>query len=360
MVHRVKAHPDNEVQTEHLFLDTNVLLHYQFDAIKWRGEIQAESICIHIVPSVLDEVAVKKDMGEPKALRKRAGKVAKRLLEYLDSANQYELRDGENLLFDSETPKIEDFPKLLPSSKDDQLIASALIFARDNFSKCYIVTGDSSLTLRVKVKQWPLLGHLAAPDSFKLPEQPDSTERALQEAQKQLYEARQTQPELTLTFLNGEDFIRLKPTPININEIVPLELSDLRGKKKPLPVVSAANSMMRATLGTPEQIRVYNEALESYFKKYEVALRQGLDIRRRTIQIQLKVTNDGHVPAESVLLSLHFPDGFKLVKADELEDEYPDFPREPQKPGIGDALLRASALRDDRSLFSAFRPAHPL
>jgi hemerythrin superfamily protein len=62
------------MQDAHLFLDTNVLLHYHaLDAIKWRDVIEANRIFLHITHPVLEEISVKKDMGETKRLRVKEG-----------------------------------------------------------------------------------------------------------------------------------------------------------------------------------------------------------------------------------------------------------------------------------------------
>jgi hypothetical protein len=317
----------------HLFLDTNVLLHYQaLDAIKWREIVSAKRVFLHLAQSVLEEIAIKKDMGESKRLRKRAGSVAKRLLECLETANPFCIRPDEFLLLESETPKMERFPALNPASNDDKLVASALTFSQASASNCFVVTGDSSLTLRVKLKQWNLK-HISAPEPHKLPDEPDAEERARMEIQKELAKLKKEQPELALTFLNGETFLRV-PQPSDIEPHVQETMTKLRSDKKPISTLGRVILGASSAFGTPEEIDEYNGALEDFFSQYEAWLRAVHAIKQKIVDIKLKVFNRGAVPAESVHISLRFPDGFKLVKRKEVSKYFPKPPNEPTKPGI--------------------------
>src|SRR6266446_7855879 len=318
------------MEAAHLFLDTNVLLHYEaLDGIQWRGHANAERVYLHIAQSVLDEISLKKDMGESKSLRKRAGRIAKRLLECLDVANPFTLREGEFLLLESETPRMEQFSKLNPLSKDDQLIASALTFKDENSVPCYIVTGDSSLALRVKIKQWPL-EHLAAPDVNRLPDERDKDERENAALRQKLENVKRAQPKLELTFLDGRKVLRFKHKIEDIEALVK-ELSDAERKENRFYTVPTSDSEGEADIrktkfpgikilptafvslrGTKEEIIAYNEALTTYFSEYEAWVRTRRSIRLRTVTVELQVTNSGTLPAKSVHVRLHFPDGFKL------------------------------------------------
>src|SRR5438132_506574 len=83
---------------------------------KGRDIVAADRVCVHVAQSVLDEVSRLKDMGDTRKVRKRAAKVSKRLLECLESANPFQLREGEVLFLEAETPRLEEYPKLNPAS----------------------------------------------------------------------------------------------------------------------------------------------------------------------------------------------------------------------------------------------------
>ena len=132
-------------------------------------------------------------------------------------------------------------------------------------------------------------------------------------------------------------------------------MADARGKYPKLPVLKFANLMMSMANGTPEQIHEYNDALEQFFVRSERWMREVLAIQNRTIEDELMVANAGAVPAESVHVKLHFPDGFKLVKSSRSKELWPRSPSLPKKPGIGDTLAGLGrAFQHTPSLASAF------
>lgn len=324
----------------HLFLDTNVLLHYEaLDAINWLKHVKAKSVVLHITQAVMEEISLKKDMGDTKTLRKRAGAIAKRLLKCLETANPFRLREGEVLLLEPETPRMENFPELNPASQDDRLIASALTFLLANPTNCYVVTDDSSLTLRVKLKKWNLQ-HLPAPEACRLAEPADAEERQRSAREKELAELKRAQPELKLTFMDGENFTRVEPKQRDIEAFIRQKMLKIRKERPLVEEPPSAKYVTFHATGTPAEVQAYNRSLEQFYSKYETWLRQAVSIKDRTVDVKLMVFNGGSVPAESVLVKVHFPDGFKLIKLEALPNEYPKFPEGPKKPGFDFAILR--------------------
>ena len=319
----------------HLFLDSNVLLHYEaIDSIQWAKHVKTKTVTLHIAQSVMEEVSLKKDMGETKKLRKRAGQVTKRLLECLEAGNPFQLRKNEVLFLETETPRMEAFSELNPKSQDDRLVASALTFLQTQGGNCYVVTGDSSLTLRVKLRRWNLQ-HVAAPEDHRLADEPDAEERQRTAMQKELEELRRAQPKLELTFITGEKLMHVQLQKRDIEAFVNERMSKIREKNPILPIPNVeASPVSYHVTGSPADVRAYNNAVETFYEKCESWLRQVVAIKERAVEINLEVFNRGSVPAESVLVNLHFPDGFKLIKAEALEKQYPKFPKVPKKPGF--------------------------
>src|SRR3984893_8838020 len=219
--------PEEEI---HLFLDTNVLLHYDaLDGVKWRTVVNAKRVILHVAQPVLEEIALKKDMGETKRLRKRAGTVTKRLLKCFDAENPFCLRQGEYLLLEPDSPRMDSFPDLNPASKDDQLIAAALTFRKSHSSNCFVVTGDSSLTLRVKLRR-SSLEYLAAPDGFRLLEEADADERQREALQKELSELKQAQPDLKLTFITGGTVMHINQQDSDAESLIQSRMTKVRAE----------------------------------------------------------------------------------------------------------------------------------
>jgi hypothetical protein len=330
--------PEEEI---HLFLDTNVLLHYDaLDGVKWRTVVNAKRVILHVAQPVLEEIALKKDMGETKRLRKRAGTVTKRLLKCFDAENPFCLRQGEYLLLEPDSPRMDSFPDLNPASKDDQLIAAALTFRKSHSSNCFVVTGDSSLTLRVKLRR-SSLEYLAAPDGFRLLEEADADERQREALQKELSELKQAQPDLKLTFITGGTVMHINQQDSDAESLIQSRMTKVRAELPHLemPTYSPLAANLAHFSGTPEQIDAYNQALNKFYSRYEIWLREALAIKRRAVHIELSIYNAGSVPADSILVRLHFADGFKLIEAEDLSKEFPKSPKKPKKPGFDPQLL---------------------
>ena len=346
----------------HLFLDTNVLLHYDaLDGIVWRDHVPAERICLRIAQSVLDEISALKDMGETKWIRKRAGRVAKRLLDCLDGdTHVLALRDGELLLLEADTPRMEEFPRLNSRSKDDRLLAAALTLARSEGVRCYVVTGDSSLGLRVKIQKWNLR-HIPAPEAHRLPPEADEAERENAALRKELAQVRAAQPKLSLSFLDEQTRLNFRPKHRDIEALITELTSEHRAKMKPLPVRDPDDAFKgiaaRMAGINAKECRDYNSALPHYFIEHEKWLRRCVAVQNRTVRIALKVSNDGNAPADSVHVKLHFPDGLDLIEAEDLVQHLPRPPKAPEKPGHLRAMERLSELNSNMGGLSAFRAA---
>ena len=352
------TYPIQVEEEAHLFLDTNVLLHYDaLDGVKWRTLVNANRVVLHVAQSVMDEISLKKDMGETKKLRKRADTIAKRLLQCLEKENPFRLREGEILLLEPDSPRLEEFPGLNSASRDDQLIASALTFQKTHQKKCYVVTGDSSLTLRVKLRRSELQ-HLSAPNSSRLPEEPDADERQRNTLQKELLELKRAQPELKLTFMDGETVMRVEQGSVDEKALIQAKMKNVRSKMPHLPKPAPPPLGSVHLTGSPAEIDAYNKALDEFYRKYEVWLGEALAIKRRAVDVNLKTINGGTVPAESILVTLHFPDGFKLIEAEDLSDEFPKLPKRPKRPGFDPELLRAG-LQTPRTFFPSALTSQP-
>ena len=161
----------------HLFLDTNVLVHYPaFGGLPWHVKMPPESsIVLHITQPVLEEIAKKKDMGETKRLRKRCDCLVKRIGGFIETEGFARLPSGEFVSVDSASPKMEHFPELNPKSIDDCLLAAALAFKKSTGLTTILVTADVSLSLRAKLRGHQLR-NITLDETERLQDEPDPGE----------------------------------------------------------------------------------------------------------------------------------------------------------------------------------------
>ena len=85
---------------------------------------------------------------------------------------------------------------------------------------------------------------------------------------------------------------------------------------------------------SPEDISRYNTELEEFYKDYKhylTRLSYYQNRKRRTIELLIKIVNEGTCPAEDVSISLHFPAQVRLYAKNPLHD-IPSQPEPPQEP----------------------------
>ncbi|MBU1751254.1 MAG: hypothetical protein KKA73_26515 [Chloroflexi bacterium] len=88
---------------------------------------------------------------------------------------------------------------------------------------------------------------------------------------------------------------------------------------------------MDAVTIPPEDVEEYNAKLDEFYQAYAEYLQgstQYQNLRWRTIQLAIKLINEGTVPAQDIDIFMHFPNGFDVLSA----HDFPPPPRRPQPP----------------------------
>ena len=186
------------------FVDTNVLLHYQFFRdVNWPEELGAEEVTLVFAPVVVEELDNRKWAGARRD-RERAKKVLKALKDLGLSTTPVEMRTGVEVVALDEEPADALFVhhRLQPRISDDRLLASILAFgeAQGGAAAIVLLTADTGLSVKAPTRQVTVV----VPDErLALDEEPDETERELENTRRELAALRTAAPKLRLTVAGG-------------------------------------------------------------------------------------------------------------------------------------------------------------
>lgn len=340
-----------------LFLDTNIFLHYQlFDQINWSSLFGVSDIEIIIPPVTIHELNKHKDAHTKPRVRSRASDIIKKLFGLFEDSTETRIGTGLIVHLEDREPQIDFIQHQLSREvKDDELIASILYLkAKVPEKKVILVTSDFGLILLGKAKRQGIEVY-RLPDTYKLLEEPDPSEKKILELQTELRKIKNTMPEVLLVFENEKDHIRYsikspKPhlTSVEIENLLekvksehpPMQNIQRDLKSKGLDSASLALAMANSI--TSADIDAYNQELEKYYADCEDSFQKQLDYENllaRTLKLDIWVSNTGTAPAEDLDIYMHFPDGFALFSEDEFP-EAPQFPEQPSEPtsSLGKAL----------------------
>jgi hypothetical protein len=324
-----------------IFPDTNVFEQFQpIENIDWLGLTGADEATLMIAPVVISELNKHKDTSDRARLRNRAAAGLKRFHQVLDGGTA-DIRSKVNLQFCASEPCVNfrDY-RLDPTISDDRLIASAVDFAIANGldgEDVLIATGDFGL--RLKVSSQPSTRALILPANLRLDEEEDFETKKIRELEKEITKLRAMVPELKITFSDGTVFQKFKIHP-------PLELNSakvdehLAKLKATHPVLKEDNFLSFQESAIPfflPNIPKYNRDLEAFYantKSFLHLAHEHFNKSRRSICLELKISNCGTAPATDVDIRLHFPDGFTLTQ------ETPHVPKRPKPPDSPEEALK--------------------
>lgn len=334
-----------------IYLDTNIFLHYQpFAQINWLEIVKAESVTIVIPPITIRELNKHKDSHPRAQIKKRAGETIKRLSGLLELGANAKLTEKISVNFEDRDPFI-DFAthQLNFNIQDDQLIASVLM-KRQEAPDEYIVlvTSDLGLALVAKAGRQGI-NTQKMPENFRIADEPDPNENKVKQLEQQIRELNSRTPVLSLMYEDGKQHAQINlPHPVLAEKSkVEEKINEIKGKfpkrKKEGSqdeALSSKNALERASMLAAmsimnmiphEEIERYNSEAENYILAYTNFILRELEfenLKRRTIRLDIALTNDGTTPAEDIDIYLHFPDGFQLLE----EEELPDSPKPPKPP----------------------------
>lgn len=344
-----------------VFLDTNVYLHYQlFDQIKWPEIIGAEKITIVVPPVVIRELNKHKDLNSRPRIKKRAGKVLRKLFELFDSDPKTSLDDNIEIWLEDREPLINFAAhQLNPDIQDDILIGNIIMYQNEMpDAEIVLVTSDMGLTLVAKARRQEL-DIIRLPDSLKIPEEPDPSQQRIKQLEEELRKMKLRLPQLLLTFNDGSNRAKfaISPPARPTSDELKKELEKIRNRypkmeAQPNPPrnkddygttmadIAAAIAIQGMNSPSSEDITKYNEKLDKFYEAYAKYLENSKwynEFRQRTIKMTFWLVNNGTAPAEDIDVFMHFPDGFRLFD----EENFPNSPIPPKAPSKPKSRLDA-------------------
>lgn len=332
----------------HVFLDTNVLIHYlPIEEIDWKVFFGKDKWTFKVPYTVVQELDNHK-YSDKGFLQKRSRKILSSLKKLENGRGGFSDKIKVEILMGEYSETIYKSNNLDKSQPDERIIASILNYQNDNPEKdIFLVTGDFSLGLKAKklgvnVKQLN--------DEYLLPSNESEEEKELKKLRKENLRLKKLFPDVDLFFPNGkkhhvysvhkmltfeQDYIDKKIDALK--SIVPkIENKNKRSALSP-------NNLATAQVFFSKSPDEYNSELEDFYESHRKYLEKRLtylQCMRRSFEIRLVVQNKGTAPAEDLDIWMHFPDGFSVYSVREFPLENPEEPLPPNKDWNKDLINR--------------------
>ena len=303
------------------FVDTNVLLHYQFfDEVDWPAQLGVQSVTLVFAPVVFAELDRHKWSGSRRE-KARAKSVLKKIDGLGLSTAPVTVRPGVDAIALDAEPSDPLFAqhRLDPRTSDDRLLASFVEFHdAHNSDRVLILSADSGLSVKARSRR---LDIVAPADTLELSQEPDDVERELDKTRRELSELKGAAPDLLLTFGNGNTHATFSVRPVTAFDAATTQsLLDAWRKKHPhiagMPdevegpfgqVVSLTALAGLPGFTTQADAAKHNAAIDGYRGQYEMFLKlwpAAMNNRRRILKFELTLENTGAAPAEDVEIQL--------------------------------------------------------
>lgn len=345
------------VVTTHVFIDTNVALHYQRpDQIDWLKRLGSDGIVLVAAPILVAELEKQKIHIPSRKLRERADAFIRWLAPFVRDPSR-EVRPGVRWHFIAHEPLI-DFKSanLSRDVADDQLIASVLDYKPNDGGTVCVATGDIGLEVKLRSRG---ITCIPLSEDLLLPSEPDPMEKELQDLRRQA--AQRHAPVLALTWEGGAAHYKIaappaitRPSAKSINEMrsrLPFLAKPGEGRAQdnnPFTDIARIAARLENMFVTPDAIDRYNEKLKIYFSEYEAYLEQLLEWKTQrslTGPLRLILSNRGSAPASQIDVMLTFPEDIILLEKDDLPKK-PEAPKAPRKPATDLKELMSPGLLD--------------
>lgn len=350
------------------FPDTNIFLHYRPIAeLDWRSMTQGHPVRIQIAPVVARELEERKTLHPIKRIRDRADTALRVLHNFMQGGLTCKIGDDVWLDFLVYEPS-QEFAiskRLNPQLKDDWLVATVLDFCESHAgTTVLLITAD--LTLMVKARYYQI-DTVQPPEERRLPNEPDAAEQKIRNLEDELRLYKSRVPDLAAHFGDGKDYRKFPifpPLPNTEQEIAtglkaikekyPLSQPEAKLHPSGLDMSNVFSEQVMESIknaASMQGFESYDTRLKRWYQRYESYLREDAafkDRERRTITLNLILTNHGTCPAEDIHLTFHFPDGFDVYD----EESQPEPPKEPAPPssGYASASLFPSIIRAEMPL----------
>jgi hypothetical protein len=314
---------------QYIFLDCNSALHYKrADQIDWCALAGSAEVVLVIAPVFLRELEEQKIVNGSKKLRHRADDAVRWLGSRLDGGN-LEDRAGVSLHFIPHEPSL-DFTRHRLSERiyDDQLIASVIEFSSEVPGQVRVATADIGLKAKLRARNIPVL---ALPDTARLPDEPDQTEKALAELRREHARLLARIPQLGLRFEDGQNTHAVTFLEADADVATVDHVRELRPFRQPKSFGPRAT--MIDILSEPEDVEAYNKQLEFFYsqwEKYTDAVKAWADQVALCFRVSLYLANAGSAKATDIDVELLLPNSVLALH----EDELPMRPAEPSPPSL--------------------------
>ena len=319
----------------YVFPDTNVFVHFQ-PIEKWnKTDIVADDFQVALSPSVISELDKIKYSAGSAATKRRVQETVKRLSE---STNM--LFDNLQFVFIDDPNPFDEFLRshnLSSTDKDDHFLATVKFFKESHpLDGVIVLTND--LGVKLKCKRHGI--EFISPESKYGVVEPDESSKEIKKLLSQLDRLQNLQPVVKMCFPGGEQrqIFDLEEPWDDYEYIVKEKMEEIRASNPHIKAEPTPDNEWMVALQlyrkTPEKVKKYNDALDEFYKKYELYLKrsEGMNYKKAlTIQLELEIMNFGTNPAEDVDIYMHFPDGFTLLTKDQYySGEMPPSPPELQ------------------------------
>lgn len=307
---------------KYLFLDTNILIHYQsFEDIPWKSVLKTtEDIVVVICETVVAEIDKHKD-GQKIRLKDRAKKVSSRIAELL-------LDEKDSKLpvlfcpFVKPTPEEERIYEL--SVCDNRIILTAL-HSDFNLKDIVIVSADNNLLIKAKSVG---LGFYKMKEEYLVKTELTDEEKELKKTKEELakWTSRMSNPNVFFHNAEGETIIFPLVKLPDIDSEVAKRVEDEAKQYPEKIILKQEESMCNTSDGsyqklsslfhpTIEQIQTYNAMRKDYLRDYEkkVTLDVKNEYSKASFQnLKFFLNNTGTAPTGNMFVTLLFPQGTKL------------------------------------------------
>ena len=323
------------MDTVYLFIDTNIALHYKRpNEIDWCSMVKSKSVLLVATPVLLKELDKFKYEGSKK-IKKRAREYIRWLGTFIENP-EHEIRPGVRWKFIVDKLDIDfDHENLGKSNNDDKLIAHVLQHTETFKGRIFVVTDDTSLKVKLKLRNIEKLG---LPDNLRLPDEPDPLERENKRLKSQLRRV----PILSVSFEDKSKHLVIPYSDISAEQVL-ANIDSLEEIKEKHPHMTSPHAL-RTLINTEK----YNNELEEFYMEYEKYLKD-LPFRHEVLnlfyKVEFTICNTGTSPATNIDLDLDFPNNVRPI-----DEDYFSKLKIPEPPNPPKTLLEKLSLNIHQDL----------
>jgi predicted ribonuclease YlaK len=191
-----------------LFLDCNILLHYEFFTdLDWLTIAKVNSVELVLPSNVISTLDQKKFESSDSAVKDRARRVIARLDKTINQ-DPPDVRNNVTLCLLDQGAEI-DYVKLNlnPCSEDDRILAEILNYRQISRSGHCCYHWDFGFRLKLTNRGIPIL---RLSDDYLLGDRLNSDQKRIKELEAKILKLERMQPKLNLTFSSGKNFIEVE------------------------------------------------------------------------------------------------------------------------------------------------------